>query len=144
MRFREFNIAETIILELFNKPEPWSWTQKTEDRWVGKFVINKIPYILVLDKDTNLWHLEFYDDSKEWEQRYSITGTQKEQSIMVFSTVIDIIKNFKNAHPEESIKFTADEPSRKKLYDRLVVAANRLGLSAEIDERGSTKSYVIG
>lgn len=50
---------------------------------------------------------------------YEISKSSK--PLVVFSTVIDIIKNYVEDHPMfDGILFSAKEPSRKKLYQHLV------------------------
>jgi hypothetical protein len=57
------------------------------------------------------------------QHRMDITGTGDARRI--FSTVIDIVKKYAAENKPKTIAFTADEPSRRRLYDRFMPRVSR-------------------
>ena len=144
------------LRELFNKPAPWEWSEQNPARWQAQFNVNNVPYTvnidrLIYDDDDEddeygaIWNVVFFDESNGGVQ-FDITGKLGSYSIDVFSTVLRILLAFKKEHLTSSLRFTAKEPSRQKLYDRIVSMLQKMGLKSEIDSwnsRNGKKVYVV-
>lgn len=143
-RFQKFQkVKESTLTELFNNPVPWEWDRNDNDWWDASFVINNVEYELTLKKknilnpqtneleDFGLWVVEFEDP----DAGYGITNKQGSKASVVFSTVIDILSNFKKSHPNDTLSFKAIEPTRQKLYNRIVSTFKKSG--HEVDSKPS-------
>lgn len=111
-----------LICELFSKPLEWSWTSRSDTLWTARFEVDGIDYQVYFTYDNEsqdypTWEVEFAALDDRINNPYGVSGTGHAST--VFATVLDIIKDFKSTH-KEFITFTADEPSRKKLYTSLV------------------------
>ncbi len=117
-----------LINELFDQPTKWEVREQRPDYFDAKFTIGKIPYIMrmssYLDSAGNVlqpseWNVEFYADlDMPSRERYGILKTGNQ--MQVFATVVDIMREFiKNYKPDE-LTFSANEPSRNKLYKRMI------------------------
>jgi len=154
------------LSELFDsKPVKISWT-KQQDKWTGGFEINEIPFVMFIAKDflptdesgwpavfayntafgvdnyalkkvlskTKNPALEKFKD-KGWVKTHGILGTGNQG--LVFSTVITGIKEFIKSKKPEYITFSAEEPSRIKLYRRMSKTIGRaIGMKLVYDNSG--------
>jgi hypothetical protein len=120
----------TTFLESLRSPFRWRITTDNRREYEAHFVTNEgIEYVVliqllasVLGKNSTCW-LEFAvgdgGASKGVPKgSHGVTGTG--EAFQVFSTVIDILRDFVKKHEPAMIKFSALEPSRIKLYSRLV------------------------
>lgn len=108
------------LFELFSSPTKWEWTDVSmSDIKIAEFTVGNFTYIVYFTYDdyNNIWTVEFGQKGVEHPE-YGVTGTGNATSI--FSTVIDIMRVFRKRHPGFPVGFTAEEPSRKKLYSRLI------------------------
>src|SRR6056297_1595780 len=114
--FKEF------IAELFNRPARWKL--KVNDSDLLTYVSNNIgkektlSVDFVSHKNDGAWDVQFDVDGSS-----DVTGLGDE--IVVFSTVLDIMKDFVNRVDADKIKFDGakgkeDGDSRVKLYNRLI------------------------
>lgn len=72
-----------------------------------------------MDLEPNRWNIDFTQRNKVTATHtYGITRTGNQYKI--FATIIDIILNFKTIHNDAELVFVAIEPSRVKLYNRMV------------------------
>ena len=93
-------------------------------------------------EDMNVWNVEF-KDMFGYDQ-YGITGKLGAQANLVFSTVIAILTEFKNINKECTLTFTADEPSRQKLYNRILGMLQQKGYQVKRSESPSGKmGYLV-
>lgn len=112
------------LFELFNKVEPYEWTEQSSTHWQAQFFVEDFIYEVNFDliktklfaKD--FWLIEFKLVNKKQEDEYGIQNTGN--SSLVFSTVFKIIFDFIKLVKPKMIKFEAKEESRKKLYTTLV------------------------
>jgi len=138
-RFQKFQkVRETTLNELFDKPVDWHWDEKENGFLSASFMIGQARYVVLLTNepiyhndtgeyvDDNVWDVEFQDPAAD--DPYGITG--KGNATMVFATVISILTKFKYDNLQATLKFTAKEPSRQKLYNRLIGTLQRMGLKA--------------
>lgn len=99
--------------ELLNQPAEWEWKRQDPREWVAKFTIDDVNYFVYLDgRDDDDVSITFTGNGSE-----QITGTGN--SFTVFATVKDIISSFLKSRDPESLSFSAEEPSRAKLYSKL-------------------------
>lgn len=111
-----------IILEILSQPLPWKWVHRDPDSFIANFYVNNFEYLVSGNRHRNSWVVEFANMSTDKygnaESRTDITGTRNE--IPVFATVLDILRRFRDSYYPEVIKFSAKEPSRQKLYTRII------------------------
>lgn len=132
------------FFELFSKPVTWHWDVQSKDSWIAIFYINNIEYQVFFSyddysQDYPVWNVEFAAYGEKVQDPYSITGTG--YSSYVFGTVIDIVKQFKSTH-KEFLTFTAEEPSRKKLYTALVKKLSQ-GYTIDQFSNGSNLTFTV-
>lgn len=140
-RFQKFQkVKEPTLNELFDRPVQWRWTVTSPNRYRALFMVNDIRYALELDKEfpyvetSPNGHIFFWDtEFKELKSPnpHGITGQQKEKASVVFATVIAILTEFKKTRPDETLLFTAKEPSREKLYNRIVGTLQQQGYTVQ-------------
>jgi len=117
-------------MEVFDsKPARIQWITKNNRQWVGVFIVADLPIRISFVEFKGIWEVVFGVDMGHLPQKFKskvktfgdafgIIGTGNQGK--VFSTVLDLLKKFaKNIKPQK-IAFTADEPSRMKLYKRMV------------------------
>ena len=104
--------------ELFQGQKNWKWTFHDSEEVQARFEVGGIRYhYSALEYDDNAWEIFFLTrDVKN--TTIGITGTGN--AAEVFSTVIDITRNFLQQYPNvNEIRFHADKPNRQKLYIRM-------------------------
>lgn len=125
-------LFEEPLTELFQNKLEWKWTEietlysKAEvdlpderplDIYFEKHSNHSIPSEIILDhpqiKNEALWHIVFDVD-----RNLGITGSG--QAFIILSVVIDIINDFVRKVDPKVLYFTSKEPSRVKLYTRLL------------------------
>lgn len=108
-----------FITELFNDPVKISDRRIGPDEYRSTFYVGDVRYSFAANQfgPNDLWDIEFIAHSDRGSSA-KITGTGNE--ITVFSTVVSIMKEFMDLYHPVQLHFTADEPSRKKLYHRLI------------------------
>ena len=110
--------------ELFSTVIEWQWYSKTASYMDATFRVDDVNYTVYFSDEerpkSNTWQVEFSASGKhvKSEQGYKLTGSGN--AALIFSTVIDIIKDFRTRHPTVSLVFTAEEPSRESLYAAIV------------------------
>lgn len=158
------------LFELFDKKAKWSWVRMNDVSGKAIISANGQNYSVIVEEDdanhlvTGLerkhrevpkWlnmlasdyeqHLvnvqfELEDDPNEkGKNTYGITKTGNE--FLVFATVMDIMKDYKSNFNVEWWTFTATEPSRRKLYDRM--ATRFSGEVFTLDDMDGDKIYVV-
>jgi len=158
------------LFELFDTPGKWKWVGQSEggggaDVFIGEYrynvlidenpfnhleraastLDNEVPDWLkkLADEDPTTFSIEFeFEDRqgilKRYGNKYGITGTGHQYKL--FTTVMDIMKDFSQRYGVEWWTFTAHEPSRKKLYDRMV---SKFGRKYFILDIGEERHYVV-
>lgn len=109
------------LQELFDKSAEIKNIKKDKYLWIADFTVNDKTYEFsaAFHADEEDWGIEFYfEDTKENKIKSGITGTGDE--LLIFSTVLKIIDKFIKEKNYPNISFSAEEPSRKKLYDRMI------------------------
>lgn len=127
--FTEF-LHEALLTELLSSPLPYRWSAREQNIWLANFTTPggqsyQVRFRRYDDPDDGMdptvWHLVFSNTDpavhSQWKQ-FDILGTG--DSIAVFATVLAVLRDFAQRVRPEHMKFTAEEPSRIKLYDRFV------------------------
>jgi hypothetical protein len=129
------------ISEIFEQPIDWHWGMQLADYADAHFQIDDIEYTVYFSQNAlnqeDKFYIEFVATDSEGNGEYGVTG--RGNSIAVFATVIAIIHAFKEMHPDAPIVFTAEEPSRQKLYTRIV---KRLSTRFQVTIGNSTAGHV--
>lgn len=130
-----------FLRETLDAPAPWAWRTDT-DRWIATFALGELAYEIEISpgsSDENqggAWDVAFslkYPDPHYPSRTFfpgpsitafHVTGTGK--AYTVFATIIDILKKFVESVEPDSLTFNASEPSRQKLYTRLVKMASTI------------------
>ena len=106
-------------MELFDKPVEY-WADEEDGRPVYKFQVSDTGYQFMYDilMSDNCIDVSFCALDKNNECEYDIMNSGN--SVLVFSTVVSILKKLlDDLHPRMLI-FSAKEPRRQKLYLRMV------------------------
>lgn len=120
-------VTEQGLTELFKPTGNWKWTFQGSEEVSAEFSVGDNDYIFYAYTSDPLegnWDVEFKIDTEGSElprhKRFSVTGTGN--SAEVFSNVVDIMRSFLSKYKNKInvLTFNALEPSRKKLYHRMV------------------------
>lgn len=127
------------LWELLNQSAGWSWRSKGDRSWAANFSTGSNTFWVYFDgHDGDKVELTFIDDQRSDE----ITG--RGDSFKVFATVADIVREFMSKRSPSMLVFTAEEPSRIKLYARLAKnLASELGANLSTGNQGSTRVFRI-
>lgn len=122
---RTHTIAEHKIYELFQSGQRWRQTYSDSHEFIAEFKIKDKDYIFhAYQNEPGLWAIEFLlDEPRSGEKRNNKFGILNTgDSVKVFSTVVDIMREFmfKYSYHIKQLIFSADEPSRKKLYKSMI------------------------
>lgn len=104
--------------ELFENPNNIDWTVKTNSLWRGEFLIGDKEYVIKAMKSPGMpWEVKFQLilDGKPTEK---ITGTG--DAFLVFSTVINGIKQWLNEINPNMFMLSSYEDNRTSLYSRML------------------------
>ena len=134
---------EMRVNELFGKldtTKTWEWEYFDDNNVGANLTVGEISYKFSAFQDADEapgnWEVEFITTSDKvpaGRSQFGITGTGR--SSEVFSTVVDILRDFVNKKKRKirSITFAAKEGSRQDLYARM---AKRLLPSWEFEQNG--------
>ena len=135
------------LQEVMGRPAKWSWTSKNDRAWIANFVSSDIAYIVTMDHVVNPrdgWHITFAVNKKKsssmglkktmigksgkWGQLGAFDIIGSGNALEVLATVNQVVVDFIKKKKPTMIEFTAEEPSRQKLYKRLTIKiVGRLG-----------------
>lgn len=119
-----------FISELFEPKAPtWKWVFRGSEEATADFKVGDVPYrFYAYSNGENDWEVEFKINSNEYDQngkikfgtKFGLAGTGNSAEVM--STVVDIMREFLEMYRGkiDTIGFTAEEPSRQKLYMRMM------------------------
>ena len=109
------------INELFDKPAPYEWIFDSNDYHQAIFEINNKTYTFEASElDEFTWEIGFALSKGENNKYDTVKITNTGINTMFFSTVIAILKDLLSAITIRKIVFSSEEPSRTKLYHRMV------------------------
>ena len=143
--YYDLNGINTIMIlqEIFNNPTTYEWTHGSPGRYGAQFRTPEGQTIKVdfLEQNQDQWAVQFQNMSVEKGREQKITDTGEEH--VIFATVLKIMNEFiRDMNPQRLI-FSAEEPSRQKLYDTMI---RRLGADWEVkkfDEGDATRYFLI-
>lgn len=113
-----------LVLEVLKSAAAWEWVYQDDNAFEINFktIDNEYAFIGEYNERTDSWNVYFvllqYDEYSQPQLQSKVTGTGNE--FVVFSTVIDIIREFIQLYNPTQIDFSADEPNRQQLYKSLV------------------------
>ena len=120
--------ASEFITELFQPGKNWQWEFRGSEEVAAQFNVDKHAYRFHAFDDDGTWEVEFaLSDNKDDDDRplsslgkYGLTGTGNAAEVM--SIVADIMRSFLSEYDDKitALKFSANEPSRKALYLRMI------------------------
>lgn len=113
-----------LLNEVLQSPVEWKVTNQIVDAFEAIFHLNtnqgpsKFGFNAFVDSDDGTtWTISFHQWIKGRDV-YNITKTGSE--LIVFSTIIDIMRAFIKKYKPQLMYFGAEEPSRMKLYLKLI------------------------
>jgi hypothetical protein len=117
-------IYEEALNEVFDKPLKWKLENSNQIQTSYTFITSKGKKygVLFTKQGGNNFECDFSTTDNHGIATIELTKSGKE--FEVYSTVIDIIKDFKKQYPEAKIIFSAEGHSRNKLYD---IMAKKMG-----------------
>ena len=137
-------ITFLTFCESLDTPFPFHWTRRDDDYWQATFSLpTGEQYVLDIVENDGEWETAFLHKGKR--DTFGIVGDTK-QEFRIFATVVAGIKDFLKTMRVSELHFTAKEPSRVRLYRRLMsgVAAKIPGYrGSEAPKYGSETSFVI-
>jgi len=112
-------------MELFGSPVRWEWDMQRARRWVADFSVEGLDYEWIAELTAVGWGISFQtrpddqptEDPLSWGS-YGITGTGN--APRVFGTALAILDDFVEKVSPATVSFTAQEPSRRSLYAKMV------------------------
>lgn len=114
MQFKEW----LLTTEMFDSSVPIRWIKKTAMDWEGDFLVNGKQYIIKMMNEPMMgWEVKF-ELLRNGKYTQDITGTG--DAATVFATVMGGIRKWMAEVKPSSFALTAREPSRYKLYSRLL------------------------
>lgn len=138
-----------LITELFDKPAKLGYKKKTDTLWEAIFTINDVKYIVAaelvkpIEYPEGWWEIIFGTlDGNEIEY-YGKTGLGSDVAVIVFSTLLQFIKELIEEREPAMIKFSASESKFKK--DRTVDTRpnSRISLYKSMIRRFVPKNYIF-
>lgn len=134
-----------LLNEVLDNPLKWERTQSGGTSYIADFDIGDINYELEAHEtdggidDPDYYTIEFTANiGNKATQEITKTGN----SLQVFATITAMIKEFIKLNNPAAILFTAKEPSRAKLYDRLAKLFVSAGFNLDMDDSGNnSKQY---
>lgn len=140
------------LIETLKGYVPYKWLYIREDMAKATFDINGLTYYVFISEDDpvddpHIWDVVFQlADPPPGLGLYDITGTKN--AFTVFATVMNIIQEFVSKRSDDirAITFTAKEPSRQRLYDRLakmLIQSLPNHWKLFIKQRGVRKYYIV-
>lgn len=118
-----------LLREVFSTVAPFSWTEQSPDAYEAEFMVEDAFYrvsFLLIKKEwykSDFWNAQFImvnGTTRDEEGNVGYGIEQTGNAGIVFGTVIQIIKEFITKANPKLIKFEAKEPSRQKLYSRML------------------------
>lgn len=112
------------LKELFDRRSDWYWSKNLEDYKTATFPVGDKIYDVTFEEDREgEWWVEFgLKKEGAHKKKFDVTGSGDE--LLVFTTVLGVIEEFIQRLKPTELSFNAAEPSRQKLYKRMV---QRLG-----------------
>lgn len=127
------------LRELFDKPVSYEWVKRDNESWDAEFDIGLVHYEFIAqvvnpyaDEDEEVEiEIEFFHRTARGVPTHKVTGVGNEH--MVFSTIVSIMHDVILNMKPDVIIYSAIEPNRAKLYDRML---SRLLPGAKVEPHG--------
>ena len=110
IKFKQF------LVEIFDSPLPYKWKRKGKKKWIATFdTASDVTYyvIAIIDDEKAIITFGLSEKDKS-EDFFELTGTGNE--FFVFSTVVEIIREFSVLNQPDSITLIAKTSKRRRLY----------------------------
>ncbi len=114
------------LTELFQQGKNWKWEFRGSEEAFASFKIGDVEYLwyarVMRASAPKQWTIGFKqrDSEFDYDKEFGLAGTGNSAEVM--STVVDITRTFLSDYGDkvEEIRFTSAEPSRTKLYARMI------------------------
>ena len=136
----------STISETFDKPFPYKWTKKTEDYWSAEFHLvtklgNSKVVLNIMMTDSENWDISFSTEAGPYSYgSFSIINSGRAYEI--FATIMEAVKEWIQHMDPYMFTFSASEPSRIKLYSRLISKFLPSGWNHEIVKNPEEAYYL--
>lgn len=140
------------LYELFDKPTTYSIIDEMQDYLRAVFKIGKHVFAVTFHQEKTVvpgevWQVEFSkaDTANTEIYHFDRTGDVREMSSQVFSTVIQIIKDFVNSKNVEYLVFTSDkkDKTRTTLYKNIIKKISKYPAFERITTSDVEQLYAI-
>tara|TARA_R110000868_G_scaffold143263_3_gene361209 strand:+ start:430 stop:873 length:444 start_codon:yes stop_codon:yes gene_type:complete len=115
-------IAFLTLCEALDTPFPFHWTRREDDNWQATFTLSDgTPYVCSIVEWSYGWEVTFRRASltRDITDYWAVVGGTK-QEFRIFATVVACVKDFLKVVRPYEVRFSAKEPSRQRLYRRLM------------------------
>lgn len=140
------------IMELFDGGVAWTRTKDNGDLKYYEFQIGETRYVCHLrhgntmfddDHYLPIWDIDFDVMDRKDNNDFMLTGGGN--AITVFSTVMAIAKSFAKENNFPNMRFMADvtEPSRVKLYKRMISSIKLPPYETSVKNHGKTVAHLL-
>ena len=115
-----------LLRELFDKSVPYEWTSQDHEHWYAEFNIGDISYEFVAnilnpypedDEEVEV-EIEFFHRTPGGQPTFKVSGVGNQH--VLFTTIIEIIRDMITNLKPDGIIYSAAEPNRAKLYERML------------------------
>lgn len=134
-----------LLIEVFDNPLKYEITTSGGASYVGDFDVGDTNYEFEAHQtsggvdDPDYYTIEFTANTNN---RTSQGITNTGNALQVFATIKAMVSEFIKLNNPEAILFTAKEPSRVKLYDRMAKLFVAIGFRLDVDDSGQhSKQY---
>ncbi len=133
--------------EVFQHAYPWKWTHESNTSVTAEFVTDaeNIVYVEFEYEGEDQWSFSFAREATAPNYRdktVSSTITGQGDAYKIFATVKEVLQEFTNIHDFRIIYFTAHEPSRQRLYAKMLPQlAQSVNLDFKISQGHTTKRH---
>lgn len=131
------------IFEILDNPVDWEYTTQSDTQVIAEFTIDDHEYgIFISDysKQQKFYSISFTINNTS--NQFGITGTGNQ--FVVFATTKSIIEDFASKNNPEGFTFTAQEPSRVKLYRKFMVMFKKTEFNkVNILSDGETHHFIV-
>ena len=123
-----------LLNEVFDNPTKWDVKDSGPKRASFEFIIDDNVYVVEINRSiVSLQEIQVYDVNfaikiNGSEATFDLTNTGNQYT--VFSTVMDIIKDFTSKNEVGALFFNAKEQSRISLYTKMISLFKRIGFPA--------------
>jgi hypothetical protein len=141
-----------LLTEILSTAVPWKWTFFDSEHAEAAFTVGDVPYMMLFNYGEHGWVMSLANDKKRKtflgrvkgdvnsQDTFGMTGSGNASVVM--ATATEIVRAFKGKHPDAAITFTAVEPSRQKLYLRMLRRAG-VPFKQQVAQPGAAQVFQI-